>query len=115
MRQGLELQRLLSPQHLPVGPESVRRSGLSSDDESACVILLEELFLNGTSLVFSIHHVVDITATRSKVWWALTKPGRLTGWWGTKVATTPAVVGAKLHWTFGGDFNPVMQMGPWTG
>jgi hypothetical protein len=54
-------------------------------------------------------------SSSSKVWWALTKPGGLTGWWSTKLETIPAVVGAKLHWTFGGDFNPVMQMGPWTG
>ena len=49
----------------------------------------------------TIHHVVDIKATRSKVWWALTEPAGLTGWWSTGLETTPAVVGAKR--------------GPWSG
>ena len=54
-------------------------------------------------------------SSSSKVWWALTKLGGLTGWWSAKLETTPAVVGAKLHWTFGGTSIPSCEMGPWTG
>jgi hypothetical protein len=35
----------------------------------------------------TIHHVVDIKATRWKAWWALTEPAGLTGWWSTKLET----------------------------
>jgi uncharacterized protein YndB with AHSA1/START domain len=60
--------------------------------------------------VRTIHHALDIEAPKTKVWWALTDPQGLTGWWSTKMETGKAVAGAKLHWTFGGDFNPVMEI-----
>jgi len=60
--------------------------------------------------VKQIHHLVDVDAPLDKVWWALTDPEGLTGWWSTKLDTTPAAVGAVLHWTFAGDFNPDMEI-----
>ena len=57
----------------------------------------------------AIHHVVDIDASREAVWAAITKPEGLAGWWSTKVSSPPATVGALTHWTFSGDFNPVME------
>ncbi len=57
----------------------------------------------------TIHHVVDIDAAPGRVWAALTERDGLAGWWGTKVATDPAAVGTRAYWTFGGDFNPVME------
>jgi hypothetical protein len=43
-------------------------------------------------------------------WRALTDPAGLAGWWSTKLDTTRVAVGTRLHWTFGGDFNPVMEI-----
>jgi hypothetical protein len=43
VRRGLELQPLLSPQHLPADRKASCDLALSSDDENSCVILLEEL------------------------------------------------------------------------
>jgi len=60
--------------------------------------------------VKTIHHVVDVDSRISAVWTALTEPDRMAGWWSTKVTTPPAAVGAQVHWTFAGDFNPVMQI-----
>jgi uncharacterized protein YndB with AHSA1/START domain len=57
----------------------------------------------------AIHHVVDIDASREAVWASLTEPEGLAGWWSTKVSSPPAAVGALTHWTFAGDFNPVME------
>jgi len=57
-----------------------------------------------------IHHVVDVGAGREKVWWALTDPLGLTGWWSTKLETTDAAVGAQLFWTFQEGFNPIMEI-----
>jgi uncharacterized protein YndB with AHSA1/START domain len=58
----------------------------------------------------TIHHVVDIDAPAATVWAALTEPGAMAAWWSTKVTTPPAEVGAQVHWTFEGDFNPVMEI-----
>ena len=58
----------------------------------------------------TIHHVVDIDAQIGPVWTALTEPDRMAGWWSTKVKTPPAAVGARVDWTFAGDFNPVMEI-----
>jgi uncharacterized protein YndB with AHSA1/START domain len=60
--------------------------------------------------VKTIHHVVDMEATRDTVWSALTERDRLASWWSTKVETPPAAVGARVDWTFAGDFNPVMEI-----
>jgi uncharacterized protein YndB with AHSA1/START domain len=58
----------------------------------------------------TIHHVVDIDAGIAPVWAALTEADRMAGWWSAKVATPPAAVGARVEWTFAGDFNPVMEI-----
>ena len=57
-----------------------------------------------------IHHVVDVDAQRAKVWWALMEPAGMAGWWTTKLETPPAAAGVRIAWTFGGDFNPVMEI-----
>jgi uncharacterized protein YndB with AHSA1/START domain len=57
-----------------------------------------------------IHHVFDMDAPRAKAWWALTEVDGMAGWWTTKVETANAAVGTHTHWTFGGDFNPVMEI-----
>jgi hypothetical protein len=31
-------------------------------------------------------------------------------WWSTKVVAPDALVGTSVHWTFAGDFNPVMEI-----
>ena len=41
---------------------------------------------------------------------ALTDPERMDGWWSTKVSAPAAEVGARVLWTFDGDFNPVMEI-----
>lgn len=58
----------------------------------------------------TIHHVVDIDAAGDTVWAALTDPTGLAGWWCTEVSSPTAEVGADIHWTFGGDANPVMRI-----
>jgi uncharacterized protein YndB with AHSA1/START domain len=58
----------------------------------------------------SIHHVVDIDASPATVWSVLTEADRLARWWSTKVRTDAAALGTQVHWTFAGDFNPVMEI-----
>lgn len=58
----------------------------------------------------TIHHVVDIDAPNSTVWPALTEASKLAGWWSTKVDASQRSVGARIHFTFAGDFNPVMEI-----
>ncbi|MDX6391639.1 MAG: hypothetical protein QOJ73_2702 [Streptosporangiaceae bacterium] len=58
----------------------------------------------------TIHHVVDIDAGTDIAWSALTEADQMAGWWSTKVLTPAAEVGARVEWTFAGDFNPVMQI-----
>lgn len=58
----------------------------------------------------TIHHVLDIEADAGIVWTALTQQDRMAGWWSTDVATPEAAVGARVAWTFAGDFNPVMEI-----
>jgi uncharacterized protein YndB with AHSA1/START domain len=55
----------------------------------------------------TIHHVVDIDAETDKVWRALTERDGLAGWWSTQVDMEP---GTPIRFTFGGDFNPVMEI-----
>ena len=57
-----------------------------------------------------IHHVVDIEASALTVWTALTETQDLMSWWSTQLNAPTAAVGTQLHWTFGGDFNPVMEI-----
>jgi uncharacterized protein YndB with AHSA1/START domain len=58
----------------------------------------------------TIHHVCDIDATGGTVWSALTEAERMAKWWSTKLQTPTAAVGARVGWTFAGDFNPVMEI-----
>ncbi len=58
----------------------------------------------------TIHHVVDIDAPAAAVWRALTEADGLAGWWSTRLRTTPAAIGAKIHFEFADDFNPVMEI-----
>jgi uncharacterized protein YndB with AHSA1/START domain len=57
-----------------------------------------------------IHHVLDIDAPSERVWGALTEQDGLAGWWSTSLETGPAVTGTLVRFTFGGDFNPVMEI-----
>jgi uncharacterized protein YndB with AHSA1/START domain len=57
-----------------------------------------------------IHHVVDLHAEPSKVWWALTEPDGMAAWWSTRVRSDGAAVGALTHWTFAEGFNPIMKV-----
>jgi uncharacterized protein YndB with AHSA1/START domain len=58
----------------------------------------------------TIHHVLDIEAQAAAVWHALTDRDGLAGWWSTSVATGQPTVGSQVRFTFGGDFNPVMEI-----
>jgi uncharacterized protein YndB with AHSA1/START domain len=60
--------------------------------------------------VKTIHHVVDIDAELDAVWAAVTERDRLGLWWSSGIDTSAAAVGSVLHWTFAGDFNPVMEI-----
>jgi len=60
--------------------------------------------------VKTIHHVVDVDAPTEAVWSALTEHDRMASWWSTQVRTPLAAVGARVEWTFAGDFNPVMEI-----
>jgi uncharacterized protein YndB with AHSA1/START domain len=58
----------------------------------------------------TIHHVLDVAASRQAVWSAITDADGLAGWWSTKLHTTKPVVGERITFTFAGDFNPVMEI-----
>ena len=58
----------------------------------------------------TIHHVVDVAAPAATVWSALTEHDQMASWWSTEVRTPPAAVGARVEWTFAGDFNPVLEI-----
>ena len=58
----------------------------------------------------SIHHVVDMDAAPERLWWALTEPEGLAGWWSTRVEVPKFEVGAVTRWTLAGDFNPDMEL-----
>jgi uncharacterized protein YndB with AHSA1/START domain len=60
--------------------------------------------------VKTIHHVLDIEAEPARVWAALTGADGLAGWWSTRLETQPAAIGTQIHFTFAGDFNPVMEI-----
>jgi len=57
----------------------------------------------------TIHHLLFVQATPDKIWWALTEPEGMRGWWTTTVDAPKAGVGTMTTWTFEGDFNPVME------
>ena len=58
----------------------------------------------------TIHHVIDIAADVTAVWSAVTERDHLAAWWSSGLETTVAALGAQLHFTFAGDFNPVMEI-----
>jgi uncharacterized protein YndB with AHSA1/START domain len=57
-----------------------------------------------------IHHVLDVDAPASKIWNAITEERGLAAWWSTSVHAPAATVGARVEFTFAGDFNPVMEI-----
>jgi steroid delta-isomerase-like uncharacterized protein len=57
-----------------------------------------------------IHHVFDTLASEETLWRALTEQDGLAGWWSTRVATSDSAGSKLVHFTFGGDFNPVMEV-----
>ena len=58
----------------------------------------------------TIRHVFEIAAPPEKVFSSLTTPEGLSAWWTTKVSAGEAMVGARVQFTFGGPFNPQMQI-----
>jgi uncharacterized protein YndB with AHSA1/START domain len=60
--------------------------------------------------VRTIHHVLDIDAPSTGVWSALTGAEGLAGWWSTKLEAGDPIPGARIVFTFAGDFNPVMEI-----
>ena len=58
----------------------------------------------------TIHHVLDVETEPATVWSALTERDRLAQWWSTEVQTPAAAVGARVDFTFAGDFNPEMEI-----
>jgi uncharacterized protein YndB with AHSA1/START domain len=57
----------------------------------------------------TIHHVFGTAAPREEVFAALTTAQGLSGWWST-IVKAGAGVGAVVHFTFAGDFNPDMRV-----
>ena len=57
-----------------------------------------------------IHHVLDIDASPEAIWSAITEQNGLAGWWSTQVRAAGASVGARVEFTFAGDFNPVFEI-----
>lgn len=57
-----------------------------------------------------IHHRLEIVAPRERVFGALTTAEGLSAWWTTKVRADAPAVGAYLHFTFRGPFNPRMRI-----
>jgi uncharacterized protein YndB with AHSA1/START domain len=61
----------------------------------------------------TIHHVLDIDVSADSAWAALTERDKLAGWWSTKLEIdqgSTAGPGSRIYFTFGGDFNPVMEV-----
>jgi uncharacterized protein YndB with AHSA1/START domain len=57
----------------------------------------------------TIHHLVDIDAPRAAVYRAVSSAAGLAGWWSTVVSADERV-GGIVDVTFGGDFNPDMEI-----
>jgi len=57
-----------------------------------------------------IHHVLDVDAPASTIWSAITERDGLAKWWSTQVTAERAAVGARVEFTFAGDFNPVFEI-----
>jgi steroid delta-isomerase-like uncharacterized protein len=62
------------------------------------------------SAVKIIHHVFDTTASAETLWQALTVQQGLAAWWSTRVTVADSGGGERIHFTFAGDFNPVMEV-----
>jgi len=60
--------------------------------------------------VKTIHHVFDTMASTDTLWRALTTQDGLSGWWSTRVAVSAAGGNEQVQFTFGGDFNPLMEV-----
>jgi uncharacterized protein YndB with AHSA1/START domain len=58
----------------------------------------------------TIHHLVDIDASVTTVWSALSTRDRLAQWWSTRVTADDPALGTRIAFTFAGDFNPVMEI-----
>ena len=58
----------------------------------------------------TIHHVLDVDAPAARIWSAITDEQGLTGWWSTQVRAPAANVGARVEFTFAGDFNPSFEV-----
>lgn len=58
----------------------------------------------------TIHHVVDIDATKESIWRSLTEAEGLAGWWADRVNVSGTGVGALVDFVFAGDFNPKMRV-----
>lgn len=63
-----------------------------------------------TSLMKTIHHVVDMPARVDDVFAAVTTQDGLSGWWTTSVDVPAVEEGEVIQFTFGGDFNPSMEI-----
>jgi uncharacterized protein YndB with AHSA1/START domain len=57
----------------------------------------------------TIHHVFSVSARPDRVFGALTSGEGQSGWWTTKVAVERHV-GGHVRFTFGGAFNPDMEI-----
>jgi uncharacterized protein YndB with AHSA1/START domain len=57
----------------------------------------------------TILHTVDIGAEPATIYQSLRTEDGLAGWWSTRVSAGSAV-GDRIHFTFLGDFNPVMEI-----
>ena len=58
----------------------------------------------------TIHHLVEIDASRDEVYEALTSESGLSGWWTTKVDSPKASVGSTVKFTFEDPFHPEMEI-----
>jgi uncharacterized protein YndB with AHSA1/START domain len=59
----------------------------------------------------TIHQVLDIETSNDNVWEALTTRDGLAGWWSTRVEVSDAAaVESVIDFTFGGNFNPDMEI-----
>ena len=57
-----------------------------------------------------IHHVLDVDAPAASIWSAITEQAGLAKWWSTRVKAPTAAVGARVEFTFAGDFNPHFEI-----
>ena len=58
----------------------------------------------------TIHHVVELATEPSSVYRAIVSAAGLSGWWSTAVSASSEQPGGLIHFTFAGDFNPVMEI-----